>query len=208
MVSLVTKPADNGNPIIQMIPKATNVIVNDYSFRLVNKSNPREAHEISIQCVEILDVVSIDVEAMLAIQSVRDEVLFRVENVQQSICIALLRSRIDHNLVVGSHAFQQIEQKRTHVRVDRETLSLVSNLRLTSALLSHGKGQICGGIALHGAVYQRFVKIQNERVFGSRRRLGREKNALLHRSGERVIGRKVFNNDNTRTQTELKPKTD
>ena len=134
----------------------------------------------------------------------RDEVLFRVENVEQSICIALLRSRIDHNLVVGSHAFQQIEQKRTHVRVDRETLSLMSNLRLTSTRLSHRKSQICGGIALHGAVHQRFVEIQNERVFGSRRRLWREKNALLHRSGERVIGRKVFDNDNTRTQTELR----
>ena len=34
MISLVAKPADNGNSIIQMIPKATNVIVNDDSFGL------------------------------------------------------------------------------------------------------------------------------------------------------------------------------
>lgn len=134
---------------------------------------------------------------MFAIQSVCDEMLFRVEDVEQSIRIALLRSRVDYNLVVGSHAFQQIKQKWTHVRVDRKTLSLMSNLRLTSALRSHRKSQICGRIALHGAVDQRFVKIEDQRVFGSRRRLGGKKNALLQRGGEGVIGRKVFNNDNT-----------
>ena len=203
MVSLVTKPADNGNSIIQMIPKTTNIIVNDNSLGLHIRKSKR-GHKIAVQRVQIFDIVSVDVQAVLAIQTVADEMLFRVENVQQSIRIALLRRRVDHNFVVRSHAFQQIEQKRTHIRIDRKTLPFVPNLPFSRALLPHRESQIRRGIALHGAVNQRFVQIQNERVFGSVRRLGRKEDSLLHREGEAMIGREVFDNDHTTVQPGLR----
>ena len=148
MIRFVVKPADNRNSVLDIVTKTADAIVYNDRFRL-GITRHSKADKIAIQHIQVLNVVAVDEQAVIAIQAVTthympertrpDKMLVCIENIEDAVSIAshhtaaerkpLLRRCKNDNLVVRRNSFQEVEEEGADIGEYVKPVVLVKDLR-------------------------------------------------------------------------------
>ena len=165
-------PALDGDPVLQLVAERLRRVVDDDRLG-----------EVAAEDVEVLDVVAVDADAVLAEQPVLDVLPVGIEQVEELVGVDLLRGREQGDFVLGRHSLQKLSDVRP--RANKNLVRLVLELDRERQ----------GGVLhfLERAMDQGLIQIQDEREAGTRTGLEWQRRISQPHVGSE--GRKVLDED-------------
>ncbi len=136
-IFLVVEPGRDGNPIIWLVPECVYRIVKNNRLSLHITQFSKE-HNIAVNRVDVLQVVLVDAQAVLPVETMSASdpsrtcllhIVIWVDDVENSVGVAALRGGEDNDLIERRDFLQKLLQERPKQRIHGDGVRAVCDLR-------------------------------------------------------------------------------